>query len=182
MKNQLNRRSIRLQGYDYSQPGMYFITLCTDRKRCLFGFIQSNAVQLNEFGQKVKSILLSLSKRFPHVTLDEFVIMPNHIHAIIVISKPEYQYKDISTVPPSVESTPGLSQIIGSFKSLVYRQYTLERNKFAEQQQIKQHKIWQRNYFEHIVRDGSDYDRIVNYIRDNPMNWKDDKLYTSATS
>ncbi len=150
-----HRRSIRLQGYDYSQAGAYYITIVAWRREHVFGDIIDAEMQLNKFGQIVQYAWYDLPKHYPHVELDSFCIMPNHVHAIIVLND-----------NPAVKRHP-LSEVVRAFKSFSARRINVLRNS----QGIP---IWQRNYYEHIIRNHEDYLSKSNYILDNPLNWEND--------
>jgi putative transposase len=167
-----HRRSIRLKGYDYTQSGWYFITICTHQKSCLFSAIANRQLILNQFGYVASECWQAIPKHFSGVELDEFIIMPNHIHGILIminnrqgltISKP-YQGEFGKPISGSI------STIVGSFKSVVSKQVNILRN-------VKGASVWQRNYYEHIIRDDESLNRIRNYIINNPLAWKNDKLY-----
>lgn len=162
MKNneKFYRRSLRLQGYDYSQAGAYFITICTNHRRCLFGAINENEVILNDLGKIVLDVWYSLPARYPDIELDEFVIMPNHIHGIILIT-----VGSIHELPVQKERRNMLlPKVVGYFKmnSAKYiNQKTLSAGTF----------LWQRNYYEHIIRNEAELNRIQKYIISNPAKW-----------
>jgi putative transposase len=141
-----HRRSIRLSGYDYSQPGAYFVTICTYKRQ-----LSLEAEQAKEI---VRSAWDSLAARFPHVMLDEFVLMPNHIHGIIILKG-------------AASSAPTLGQIVRAFKSLS----AIEANRVRN---APNQPFWQRNYHEHIIRDEDELNIVRQYIRDNPLKWQDD--------
>lgn len=173
------RRSIRLKGYDYSQSGMYFITICTQSRRCLFGEIFDGEMKCNAFGQIVKSQWHELSKRFVNIKFDEFIVMPNHIHGIVIVGAPlaGAHVKNrvaTSTSRAAARAAPTLGDIIGAYKSLVF-QYCLEHIKSNSPKRVLG-KIWQRNYYEHIIRSEDSLEKIRNYIVTNPKNWDEDEL------
>ena len=170
-----NRRSIRLNGYDYTQFGYYFITICTHQKSCLFGAIANNKLNLNKFGQIAFTCWQAIPEHFPKIELDSFVIMPNHVHGILIIT---YNSGRGLAMPNPYEGKFGkpvagsIPTIIGSFKSAVTKQINILRNS-------KGMSVWQRNYYEHIVRDEASLNRIRQYIINNPFDWKNDKLYSN---
>lgn len=150
-----HRRSIRLQGYDYSQAGAYYVTVVAWRREHVFGDIINAEMQLNKFGQIVQYAWYDLPKHYPHVELDTFCIMPNHVHAIIVLND-----------NPVAKRHP-LSEVVRAFKSFSARRI----NSLRHSQGIP---VWQRNYYEHIIRNHEDYLSKSNYIMDNPLNWEND--------
>jgi len=168
-----HRRSIRLKNYDYSQPGSYFITLCTIGKSQLFGEIIDGEMVLNDVGKTVEHRLLAIPDHYQDVELDQWVIMPNHIHAIIVIYPDDvvgarhasplqlYKSKIHGPKPRSIGS------IVASFKSAATKQINILHN-------TPGHSLWQRNYYEHIIRDEKELNRIRRYIINNPPHWSFD--------
>ena len=158
-----NRRSIRLKGYDYSQPGAYFITICTNNREHLFGRIDNGTMILNYAGIIAQICWIDISKHFPHAQIDQFVIMPDHVHGIIIIGGAPPQRN------PSIK--PGTSKTIGS----IVRGFKIGTTKwFREYTDI--HAPWQRNYYEHIIRDAIELPRIRQYIMNNPKTWEPDAL------
>ncbi len=159
-----HRRSIRLQGYNYAQIGFYFVTICVQNKECLLGDIKQGLMNLNPASKMVRKIWLQLPQRFANIDLDEFVIMPNHFHGLISISinnEPEKQF--------SVK----LSEVIGAFKSMTTHQYIQGVKQYNWQR--FQGKLWQRNYYEHIIRDEFSLNNFRQYIIDNPIKWENDQ-------
>ena len=197
-KNIHHRRSIRLKGYDYSQAGLYFITICLQDRKCLFGEIENGEMILNEFGMMAYQQWEKLPERFTNMVLDVFQIMPNHMHGIIMLTdtvgatlavapddntntENDAVAHDDSIVAigagasPAPTNTKTVGDIVGAYKSLVANN-CLEIFKQKYPGEIMG-KLWQRNYYEHIIRDEQSYQRISDYIINNPKNWKDDKFY-----
>jgi putative transposase len=182
-----HRRSIRLQGYDYSQAGAYFITICCDKKVCRFGEIvgaeftpAQNAgaqMSLNEYGEIAYNEWGKLAERFPNFELDVFQIMPNHIHGIIVLNDSVALQQNHSGQPQGI--APTVSDIVGAYKSLVANECLKTwKSKWGDVDTVPMMgKLWQRNYYEHIIRDEQSYQRISEYIVNNPAKWLDDKFY-----
>ena len=164
MKKKFRRRSIRLPEYDYSKAGAYFITICSFNKELLFGKIVAGRCVLSEIGNIAAKYLEEIPNHFNNVFVDEYIIMPNHIHIIISIVgvqnfeslRNEYQ----KIIPKSIGS------IVRSYKASV--------TKWCKENDYKKFK-WQRNYFEHIVRNNEDYIRIREYIINNPLRWELDE-------
>jgi REP element-mobilizing transposase RayT len=174
-----HRRSIRLKGYDYSQSGLYFITICIQNRECLLGKIEQGLINLNPAGEMIKQMWQQLPQRFAHVQIDKFVVMPNHLHGIISLSMVDkissnqiqgQALKPIQSLekPKSVK----LGDLIGAFKSMTTHEYI---------QGVKQYnwprfagKLWQRNYYEHIIRDQVSLNNIREYIINNPLKWEED--------
>ena len=142
----LHRRSIRLQGFDYSQAGAYFITICTHNRAL---FLQAERVQ-----EVVRSAWHDLPLRFPSVVLDEFVIMPNHVHGII-------------SLRGAASSAPTLGRVVRAFKSVS----AIAANKALGR---SGQPFWQHNYYEHVIRDEEELNAVRRYIRENPLKWSDD--------
>ena len=171
-----NRRSIRLKGYDYSSNGVYFITICTQNREHLFGNIINGKMETNPLGDLVVSTWESLSNRFP-IIIDTFQIMPNHFHGLIIID-----YADMVDVN---EKHPTLGNIIAYFKYQSTKQINnIVGVGFSDPERLgrenpaptvsKYPKIWQRNYYEHVIRNEGDLDKISQYIADNPRIWDRD--------
>ena len=176
---QRNRRSIRLQGYDYSQAGAYFITICTQNRECLFGEIINGEMRLNTTGQIAADQWYATPQRFADIELDEFVVMPNHIHGIFVnVGAPLAGAQSPGAQSVKNRATarvaPTVGGIIGAYKSLCVH-HGLKWIKQNEPNRILG-KMWQRNYWEHIVRNEPELNRIREYIHNNPAQWELDKL------
>ena len=176
------RKSIRLQGYDYSQAGAYFITICTHNRVPLFGEIVDGVMVLNTAGQIVEKCWCAIPEHFPQVTLDEFVVMPNHVHGIITVGAnnhlPQHYLPLPSDETPIQSNEPprplqhGTSRTIGSmvrgFKIGVTRWFRANTDI---------HAVWQRNYYEHIIRNEDAYLKIAEYIQTNPQRWETDTYH-----
>ncbi len=182
--NNHHRQSIRLRDYDYSTAGGYFVTLCAFQRECLFGDVVGVEMRLSEIGEIVQNCWGAIRQHCPHVTLDNFIIMPNHFHGILFINDglhvgaqhaaplPMDQPLTLPNRTTGVTTSnvlPGsLGAIIRSFKSAATKQInTLHDNPGA--------RVWQRNYYEHIIRGERDLDSIRRYIVDNPAKWADDE-------
>lgn len=170
-----HRRSIRLKGYDYSQTGLYFITICCESREHRFGKIENDEMVLNAHGKIAHNEWSRTPQLRPNVELYEFVIMPNHMHGIIrLLGRGELHSPNVSPDKKGEYNSPlrSPSQTIGAivrgYKSSVTKQFGLLG--FGE-------KIWQRNYHEHIIRDEQAYQTISSYIINNPANWNADKFY-----
>jgi len=163
------RRSIRLKGYDYSQPGAYFITICTHDKEPIFGHVIDRNVHLNEFGKVVEKEWLKTFDMRKILKLDIYVIMPNHFHGIIIISDgtgtPQRAPTNEQFGKPVSNSIPG---IIRLFKSTATKQINQIR-------QTPGRELWQRNYYEHIIRNENELDQVREYIINNPLQWQFDR-------
>jgi len=157
--NKHHRRSTRLKGYDYTQPGAYFITICTWQHACIFGDVHDGTMYLNPFGRVASQVWQGLSKYYPYVILDEFCVMPNHVHAIIILTDGH---------PCHLQKRHELSEIVRAFKSYSTRRINSIRKTSGA-------PVWQRNYYEHIIRNVEALHKIIQYIRSNPSNWDHDQ-------
>lgn len=184
-----HRKSIRLKGYDYSKAGLYFITICTQNREHLFGKIENGKIILSIAGEIAYNEWDLLENRFKNIKLYEFVVMPNHIHGIIEIigeegvinnARTEGKNRDIenyfSKISPKSNS---LSIVIRSYKSCVSKN-TRRGVIYNAPNDNAHNKInfqWQRNYYEHIIRNEKSYLKISEYIKNNPVKWEEDKYY-----
>ena len=166
-----HRRSIRLKGYDYSQAGLYFITICTKNREHLFGQIENGIMILNEFGEIANNEWSKTADIRDNVELLEYIIMPNHMHGIILLNDMDDRRGTARRAPTMQFGKPiprSLPTIIRAFKSAVTKQINILRNKPGM-------PVWQRNYYEHIIRNEKSYYRIAEYIIYNPLKWQDDR-------
>ena len=225
-----NRRSIRLQGYDYSQPGEYYVTICTQNHESVFGVIKNGQIKLNDYGHVVQNYCGKTEKHFKNIKFDSFIIMPNHFHVIIKINpidnpagarfpRPSVinvnnpvninrigminiNFSNINTriqthmdllnkfgsfymrgrgdLTPAGDSGvghgnrgPTLGQIVAFFKYGVSKTINEMGNTPGK-------KLWQRNYYEQIIRDYNEYDRITKYIKNNPVKWESDHFFSHS--
>ena len=154
------RKNIRLKEYDYSQSGAYFITICTQNRKNLFWQksdtnIQSTQdIKLSQYGEIVNDSIKKIATKYHQVNIDKYVIMPNHVHILLQIN-----CNDNGQALPA----PTVSNIVGQFKGNVTKQIGF--------------KVWQKLFYDHIVRNENDYNEIWAYIDNNPYNWLSDKLY-----
>ena len=160
-----HRRSIRLKDYDYSQTGAYFITICTFDRKCIFGDISDGKMHLNQFGEIVKRCWLDLPNHYAHVILDTMVIMPNHIHCIIMLTDESNAGVGLKPAPASKH---GLPEIIRALK-------TFSSRRINELRGTPGTPVWQRNYYEHVIRKEAKLDEIRRYIVNNPIKWELDE-------
>ena len=185
----MNRKTLRLKGYDYSQEGFYFITVCTQNRLHLFGKIVDGEMVLNEAGCMVKRLWYEIPHDFENIVLHEFVVMPNHIHGIIeIVGAESISARMISSSIFSrakmdsgadMESAPtgtNIPQIVQSFKRHTTLQY-IKMVKTGICPPFKK-RIWQRNYWEHIIRNDISYHQLISYIKNNPLKWEEDSLYS----
>ena len=164
--------SIRLKHRDYRTPGVYFVTICTHQKRCTLGRISGDTTGLSPLGQVVHESWVAIPFHFAHVNLPAVVIMPNHVHGLIeIVCQAGAQYP----VPPQRNfpedrkaqvQSGSLAAIVRTFKAAVTKRARAELGYSAE--------VWQRNYFERVVRDGREFSDVCRYIGENPINWDRD--------
>lgn len=167
-----HRRSIRLQGYDYSRPGAYFVTICVQNRECLFGEIVNGQMRLNGIGKIASDSWELLGEQYDHVSLDEWVIMPNHMHGIIIITDgnadPPLCRGGSRTAPTVFPSRKPIGRLIGAFK-------TVSTKRVNESRKTPGAQLWQRNYYEYVVRNNDELNNIRQYIMDNPIKWDTDR-------
>ncbi len=163
------RKSIRLKGWDYTTPGAYFVTICTHQRAHLFGRVVDGEMVLNEYGEIVREVWFELPKHYAYLELDAFVVMPNHVHAIIFLTDQpvEAGFKPASTRRP-------LSEIVRALKTFSARRINAHRGTPGT-------PVWQRNYYEHIVRNERALHAIRRYIVENPLRWHLDRYNPNAT-
>ena len=167
MKNFPRRKSLRLPEYEYSSAGAYFITLCCNNRRCLFGDNIDAQVRLNPLGEICGEAWREIPDHFSAVELDEYVIMPNHLHGILLIK--DERARHASPLQPQGNDLPKLGHVVASFKSVVSRRI----RRLPGSAELK---IWQRNYYEHVIRNNVSLNEIRTYIANNPPNWAEDQL------
>jgi putative transposase len=158
-----HRRSIRLKGYDYSTAGAYFITICTHEREQLFGNILDRTMVLNELGHIAQLDWQKLARHHSNLIVDRSVIMPNHLHGIILLNLSILDGSGLS----ANEDSKSISEIIGSFK-------TFSARKINKIRKLKGVPVWQRNYYERIIRTETELNYVRQYIIDNPINWQTD--------
>jgi putative transposase len=192
-----HRKSIRLKGYDYSQAGLYFITIAVQDRLCLFGKITESPVGadlcvcpelcvcpyqpemiLNDAGKMIAQWYLELPNKFPDIELGEYIVMPNHFHAIIINNGMRYLRVCSKQTGEHIEGEhtgSPLHTVVQWFKTMTTNEY-IRGVKQLNWQRFNG-KLWQRNYYEHIIRNEESHNTIANYIINNPAKWQEDKLY-----
>ncbi|MFH0771141.1 MAG: transposase [Candidatus Omnitrophota bacterium] len=161
MNNYPQRKKVRLTKYDYSTNGFYYVTVCTHSHEEIFGKIEINDITLNVYGEIAKNSWLNLPNHHKNIQLDAFVVMPNHIHGIIVIECP------VGNGPArSVNENNNLSVVIGSYKSAVTKQIN-QINNIAFK--------WQKSFYDHVIRNDKSLNDIREYIVNNPLTWGTDE-------
>jgi putative transposase len=173
-----HRRSIRLKDYDYTQAGAYFITICSWGRECLFGDVVDRQMILNEFGQIIEREWLQTGIVRSNVVLDTYIVMPNHIHGIIALNdivgatRRVVQNRAIHRIAPTEKPirliSDSIGAIIGQFKSVVTKQINKIRNAPGV-------PVWQRNYYEHVIRNEDEMNRIREYVINNSRKWAEDE-------
>ena len=164
MENNLpKRKHPRMNHYDYSTAGAYFITVCTQNRRCLLSRIVGRGlapaeIQYTAYGQIAQEQLLILEQRYPSLKIDQYVIMPNHIHAILLLEE-----------AAGDSQRPTIMDVVCAYKSLTTRECKKVR---------PVDKLFQTSFYEHVIRGREDYDEIVEYIVNNPKQWELDNLYS----
>ena len=156
------RRSIRLKGYDYAQSGAYFVTIVTQGRIPLFGEIMDGEMLFNVTGQSIADAWEWLATRYPHVALDGYVVMPNHLHGIVVIADTG---RGGSRTAPTGRKP--LGRLVAAFKTVTTKQLNLVQGTPGQ-------LLWQRNFYERVIRNEDEMDRVREYIIDNPMQWEID--------
>ena len=170
MQDKRRRKQLRLKNYDYTQEGAYYVTGCTQNRECLFGNVRDGKMELNEYGKIVKQEWYKTGEIRKNIELDEFIVMPNHIYGIIIIAgtcnvpQRNRNEKFGSSVSNSIPT------IIKLFKSTTTKQINQRRNTTKK-------SIWQRGFYEHVIRNEEDLNRIRQYVIYNPMKWEEDKYY-----
>lgn len=170
-----SRRSVRLRDYDYSQAGLYFVTICTFKMTSKFGDIRAGELILNDMGKLVQDLWLQIPVSRANTEIDAFVVMPNHLHGIIQLGDIASEHKRANRsgaegVATTTLPSGSLGATMGQFKSVVTkRSRTLPDPPTSP--------IWQRNYYEHIIRNEATLNEIRKYIQENPARWTDDDLY-----
>jgi|HubBroStandDraft_6_1064221.scaffolds.fasta_scaffold119782_3 putative transposase len=169
-----HRRSIRLKGRDYSWPGTYFVTICTAQRKSLLGRVEDGVMRENVLGRLVRAHWMQLPREFACIELDVFIVMPNHIHGMISlhrqVSAADPQHKPAEFAKPQ---TGSISWIVRTFKARATREARLLLNR-------PELNVWQRNYFDRVVRNGKEYEDAYRYISENPRNWNQDEENLSA--
>jgi len=167
------RESNRLKNFDYAESGWYFVTICTQDREKMFGELQNQKMILNAPGKIVARCWYNLPRHYLNCRLDEFIIMPNHLHGIIAITGDRCVDQPVGTglkPVPTMTSTASLSEIIRGLKTFSAKQINLIR-------QTSGLPVWQRSFYDHIIRNEKEYLTIKKYIYENPLHWLDDRNY-----
>ncbi len=172
MKLNLPERKIaRMRAYDYRQNGAYAVTICTHKRRLAFGHVENGEVRLHPFGHVAQEHWLAIPSHYPNVSLDGFIVMPNHLHGILFLEN-----EAVASLAEELELrrfgkplSGSLSTIIGNYKSGVSREIGRLRGSKTE--------VWQKRFWDHIIRNDHDLLQHRQYICNNPLRWDDDKLH-----
>ncbi len=171
------RRSLRLDGYDYAKAGAYFITICTEGRACLLGDVTNGTMRLNAAGQLAVTLWNDLTARFVGIELDASVVMPNHVHGVIALPDRARNRRGTPRGCPgskaATRAAPTVGDMVGAFKSLFTVEYI--RGVKEDRWPAFDRRVWQRNYYEHIIRDEAELARVRRYIDENPLQWELDK-------
>jgi REP element-mobilizing transposase RayT len=172
-----HRRSLRLTDYDYSDTGAYFVTICTQNRACLFGEVVDGKLQLNDAGRLIQKLWEELPTRFAEVNINSFIVMPNHLHGIVLVGAqfiaPDTPHNHRErNEKGAMNRAPTLGEIVRTYKALSTRMI---------RQTVNSTFAWQRNYYEHIIRCEESLNRIRQYILDNAVRWEFDRENPAAT-
>jgi putative transposase len=195
-----NRRSIRLKGYDYRSCGAYFITICTHERVCLFGDIVNGRMHLNRAGGIVHQHIHTLPRHFPRLAVDASIVMPNHVHFVLLLhdagrgeasvhlrtssrSNRELPPEAVRPVPadasplPSPQNIRPAGTVPGSVGAIVQNLKSVTTRRINRMTGMPGNRIWQRNYWDRIIRNPSEFERVRQYILENPLRWEKDGLH-----
>jgi len=179
------RKALRLEGYDYSQEGAYFVTICTYERVHLFGDIVNGGMQLSDVGKIAYDLWTTIPDHHPHIVLDAYVVMPNHMHGILfIVDQPNKQRSNVGTMRASSAATlpqmhskgahsGSLGAVIGSYKSAVVRSVNKQIGLLAPM-------IWQSRFHDHIIRNDENLNYIREYVYTNPSRWSEDTFYKNV--
>lgn len=171
-----HRKSIRLKGYDYSQQGFYFITICCNDRKYFFGKIENGKMQLNEIGRIANEYWASIPQHYPQSKLHEFIVMPNHMHGIIELVGPRHGVAPQPAPQSTMENINQFGKPIPGSISVIVNQYKSSVRRWCNQNEFVFFK-WQSKFHDHIIRNEQAFQNISRYILNNPLNWKDDKFF-----
>ena len=168
-----DRKPLRLLRFDYNSPGYYFVTICTHEKRfflgrCVGARHDSPTIQLSPFGLIVDEVIRSIPYHFQTVTVDKYIIMPNHIHLVLIIAEPDKSSRASHASP--LRNQSAYAKVVGYLKATASREIHRRINPYT--------LLWQRGSYDHIIRNEQDYQRIWTYIDTNPLNWEQDCYYS----
>ena len=162
--NMPKRKPMRRSGFDYNSVGAYFLTICTEKRRCVLsrvvgtGVLDCPKVKLTQYGQIAEKYISQIGEFYEHLNVVKYVIMPNHIHMILIVSE-----KGQSRTPVPTYANSAVSRFVSTFKRFTNKEYGAN--------------IWQGRFYDHIIRSKEDYEEHLKYIHENPMRWYYDELY-----
>jgi putative transposase len=175
-----SRRSLRLRGYDYSQGGAYFVTICTESRRCVFGAIKDGQMQLNAIGTMIQRVWGGLPEHYSGLDVDEFVVIPNHLHGILVLACADAatpadnrQGPGRARQEPAPTGRLSLPEIVRRFKT--FTSYEYRKGLSSPGSPPEGGTLWQRNFYEHVIRNERDLAAAREYIANNPLQWHLDR-------
>ena len=176
-----HRQSLRWDKHNYSSPGFYYVTICIQEQRSLLGNVQSGVMNLNDAGEMVDASWFRIPMQFPTIQLDEHITMPNHFHGIIqIIGRETVGVPLVGTQPGGMAAfraptrgAPTLGDVVGAFKSQTTDEYIVGVDQ-VDWPRFQKH-FWQRNYYDHVIRDHDELEKIRDYIRKNPLMWTMDR-------
>jgi REP element-mobilizing transposase RayT len=167
MMDHPHRKSPRLIGYDYAQNGAYFVTICQQNRLHLFGSVVDGHMKLNAAGNMIVTYWHELRNKYAFATVEDFVVMPNHVHGIVIIHS-----------DPRPEHNTPLAEVVKWFKIMTTNGYIRGVNNSGWT--AFEGKLWQRSYHDHIIRNENEYLTIRNYVRENPARWLEDRFYNDS--
>jgi putative transposase len=173
-----NRKSIRLKHYDYANAGLYFLTICVHHRLSIFGKIDNGVMVYNDAGRMIERWYLELENKFKTIRCHDWVVMPNHFHCIVEIADNdlgEHRGRHIGLPLHNHPIRPKLGEIVQWFKTMTTNAYI--RGVKEDDWQPFEKKMWQRNYWEHIIRNETSYLKLIEYIQNNPQKWELDALH-----
>jgi len=168
-----SRRSVRLPGFDYSNIGMYFVTICASERRCIFGRVHANSVALTPLGEIIKSCWIEIPRHFTRVKIESYAVMPNHVHGILTV---HLKLPNANRSGGTMEAAEAFGKPTAGSLPTIIRSFKAATSKRArESGLVSGEPIWQKGYYEHAVRNTKEYVEITNYILLNPARWADDE-------
>jgi putative transposase len=173
------RHSIRLTGYDYSQPGYYFVTICTQGRRPILGSVINGNLKLNWMGEMVMDVWMQIPRRYPGIDVDLGVVMPNHVHGIVIVGAGSHARPPTGHGgrPQGGAPTLSLPDVIHRFKSLTTRRSVAGGPRQGTT--AAQRPLWQRSFYDRVIRNDRELNAIREYIQANPANWEKDEDHVS---
>jgi putative transposase len=172
-RNQSIRRSIRLPGFDYSSPGMYFMTICTAQRRCMLGHIYEDKSVLSQIGEVVRTCWLEIPFHFSNLEMEAFVVMPNHLHGILIVHPGRQNLKSQNEPKEFIEAFG--KPVVGSIPTIIRSFKAAVTKRVRDAGLLHDGPVWQRGYFERVLRDSREFINAKDYIIKNPLRWAFDE-------